>query len=109
MQNESVNVLWLDAAHSVSMHELVEHSGLSEGEVRALVEGGALKPNDPDARAWTFGAECVLTVRKAARLRDELELDPHALAVALRLLEQIDELERQLSQLRAQHRALLQD
>ncbi|MCA3064823.1 MAG: hypothetical protein ING61_15365, partial [Rhodocyclaceae bacterium] len=46
--------------------------------------------------------ECVVTVRRATRLRDELELDPHAVAVALSLFEQIRQLELEVARLQAQ-------
>ena len=102
MQVETHNVIWLDRTQSVSIHDLVDLSGLTESEVRELVDGGALAPMNPLETAWIFSADCVLTVRKASRLRDDLELDAHALAVALSLLAQIQSLEAELSQLRAQ-------
>lgn len=102
MQAEPFTVLWLDGSQSVSIHDLVELSGLTEGEVRDLVDAGALVPANPQEVNWTFSADCVITVRKASRLRDDLQLDSHALALALTLLEQIRTLEVELSQLRAQ-------
>ena len=101
MQAESYNVLWLDRSQLVSVGDLVELSGLSENEVRELVDAGALLPVNPQDDPWTFGADCVVTVRKASRLRDDLELDMHALTLALTLLEQIRSLEAELSQMRA--------
>ena len=102
MQAETHESIWLDRSQVVSIHELVNVSGLSEDEVHELVDGGALVPINPDAGAWTFSADCVVTVRKASRLRDDLELDAHAMVLALTLLEQIRSLESELSQLRAQ-------
>lgn len=102
MQAETHESIWLDCSQVVSIHELVSVSGLSEEEVHELVDGGALVPINPDAGAWTFSADCVVTVRKASRLRDDLELDPHAMVLTLTLLEQIRSLESELSQLRAQ-------
>ena len=102
MQVETHDSLWLDRSQVVSIHELVNVSGLSEEDVYELVDGGALVPINADAGAWTFSADCVVTVRKASRLRDDLELDPHAMVLTLTLLEQIRSLESELSQLRAQ-------
>lgn len=102
MQAETHESIWLDCSQVVSIHELVSVSGLSEEEVHELVDGGALVPINPDAGAWTFSADCVVTVRKASRLRDDLELDPHAMVLTLTLLEQIRSLESALSLLRAQ-------
>ena len=101
MQSESLDVLWLDRFQLVSVEDLVGLSGLSEADIHELVELGALTPQDPSRLPWSFRADCVVTVRKASRLRDDLELDAHALALALTLLEQIQTLEAELSGLRA--------
>ncbi len=102
MQIESHNVLWLDATQPVSINDLVELSGLVEAEVCELVFAGALVPSNYPQTPWTFSGDCVVTVRKASRLRDDLELDSHALALTLGLLEQVRSLEAELVRLRAQ-------
>ena len=66
------------------------------------VFAGALVPGSYRELPWTFSGDCVVTVRKASRLRDELELDGHALALTLGLLEHVRELEAEISKLRAQ-------
>ena len=102
MQTESHNVLWLDHTQRVSVQDLVDLSGLIETEVCELVCAGALVPDNYRQLPWTFSGDCVVTVRRASRLRDELELDDHALALTLGLLEQVRELEAEISRLRAQ-------
>lgn len=102
MRTELQNVLWLDHTQCVSVQDLVDLSGLVETEVCELVCAGALVPDDYRDLPWTFSGACVVTVRKACRLRDELELDDHALALTLSLLEQVRALEAELSKLRAQ-------
>ena len=108
MQIETPNVLWLDATQPMSIDDLVELSGLVEEEVCELVLAGALVPSNYPDIPWTFSGDCVVTVRKASRLRDDLELDSHALALTLRLLEQVRCLEAELSKLRAQQPAFAQ-
>ncbi len=102
MQAETYHALWLDGSQRVSINDLVDISGLTESEVHELVEFGALAPVNLGEIPWTFSADCVVTVRTASRLRDDLELDSHALVLALTLLEQIRTLEGELAQLRAQ-------
>ena len=102
MQVETQHVIWLDRTELVSIKDLVDLSGLDEDEVNELVCVGALVPCNYREQPWTFSGECVLTVRKATRLRDDLELDSHALALALGLLEQIRTLEDQVANLQAQ-------
>jgi chaperone modulatory protein CbpM len=61
-----------------------------------------LAPTDPQGAEWTFGGQVVVTIQAAARLRDDLELDPQTLALALTLIGRIHDLETQLRNLRAQ-------
>jgi hypothetical protein len=94
--------LWLDKSQEVSIIELMEVSGFSENEVLELVEFGAIEPADAQARPLSFYADCVITIRRMSRLRDELELDAHALTIVLGLLQKIQNLEICISLLRAQ-------
>jgi chaperone modulatory protein CbpM len=102
MQVESVTTLWLDASQVVSIDDLANLSGLKTVDIRELVEAGALNPINTTEKTWAFSAECVVTARKAARLRDDLELDIDALALVLDFLERICTLEEELVRLRAQ-------
>jgi chaperone modulatory protein CbpM len=102
MNSERADVLWLDEHHEVSFSELAESSGLSEAELRELVDYGALVPTNLRSVQWTFSGDCVFAMRTACRLRNDFELDPHALALALKFIVRIRELEAQLRDLRAQ-------
>ena len=102
MRTDIYDVLWLDRTQYVSINDLVVLSGMTEAHVHELVELGALSPVSADEIPWVFRAECVVTARRASRLREDLELDSHAVALALTLLERIRTLEAQLSQLHAQ-------
>lgn len=102
MPVELTETLWLDTHQQLSLAQLAELSTLSEAELRELVEFGVLEPVDPAAPTVVFSAEYVVTLRTVCRLRSEFELDLHATALSLRLLERIRELERQVHSLRAQ-------
>lgn len=91
----------LDEHRVVSLHELVEFSGLSRDELLELVRGGAIPVREAQGTNLTFTAQVVTVARTACRLRDELELDMSGLAVALRLLERVEELEGEITRLRA--------
>jgi chaperone modulatory protein CbpM len=98
----SDEVLWLDEHRIVSLHELVEVSGLREEELLDLVQTGAL-PSLADAGGdIAFSAHVVTMARTACRLRDDFELDTRGLGVALRLLERVRDLELEIARLRAQ-------
>jgi chaperone modulatory protein CbpM len=100
MRTDSIDVLWLDRWQRLSIGELALFSGLSEAELHELVDYGALTPADREVD-WAFSADCVTRVRKACRLRDDLELDTQAMALALMLFERIEELEARISALQA--------
>jgi len=98
---EAVEALYFDERGEISFSQLVELSGLPESDLRELVEYGALAPVDPQAQSWTFSARSTLLARTARRLRNDLELDLHALSVVLGFIERVDALEDELRALRA--------
>jgi chaperone modulatory protein CbpM len=93
-------VIWLDEHRVVTIAEVVELSGLAESEVRELVRAGVLVAREAGDGAH-FSARVVTVARTACRLRDEFELEGHGLGVAMKLLERVRELERELAGLRA--------
>jgi hypothetical protein len=99
---EKVDAVWVTESHQYSLAELVTLSGLPESELRELVEYGALRPANPQARSWIFSGQCLLSVRAAHRIRASFELEPHSLALVVSLLERIRELETRLGHLDAQ-------
>ena len=102
MNIETSTALLLDEAGALSIAQLTEHSGLTEAELLALVECGALEAREGTGGAWSFSARCIVTARTARRLRDDFALDDiHALAVVMRFLQRIEALERELHELQA--------
>ncbi len=102
MKLDQADAMWLDAHCECSFAELAQISGLSEADLRELVDYGAIAPNNPHEAAWTFSGDIVVTAQAAGRLRDDLELDPQTLALTLTLIKRIRELEVQIGNLRAQ-------
>lgn len=92
---------WLHEHYEFSLEELCELSGLTEAELRELVDHGVLAPIEPRARAWTFRADRLVVARSARRLRKDLDLDPHGVALVVALLERVRDLEAELRDLRA--------
>lgn len=101
MAVEHQDMLWLHSETRISIVELAQFSGFPESLLRDLVEYGALTPAVPQDE-WAFGADCVVRLRKAARLRTDLELDTPSLALVLSLLERIQRLEEEARHLAAQ-------
>jgi len=93
---------WMDTRTRLTITEIAESCGITESVVQELVEYGALTPSGSQPTEWVFGAECVMSVRKAARLCNDLELETSAMALVVSFLERIHELEAQVRRLRAQ-------
>ena len=102
MPVEQTDAVWMDAHYEYSIADLEQSTGMSEAELRELVDYGALVPDDPHGTRWTFSGDIVVTAQTAGRLHADLELEPQALALALALIKRIRELEAQISSLRAQ-------
>jgi len=95
MNVEIAEATFLDENDFVTLVQLAERSGLSEEELRELIESGAFSPTD--ASTWTFSSHCIVVARTAYRLREEFALDDsHALAVVVRLIQRIEALQARL-------------
>jgi len=101
MNIETCEALRIDERGVIEWTQLIEISGMPEAELRELVDDGALVPVDIGSSSWSFDAHALPIARAAGRLRRELDLDAHALAVVLRFVARIEELEAELRALRA--------
>lgn len=101
MRVDQAEAVWLDERGALTVVELTQCSGLTADEVRELVDLGALAPSNPDSPEPMFDPACIAAARVASRLRTDFEVDTRGLALALALLERIDDLEAQIRALRA--------
>ena len=101
MDIETCEAFHVDEHGELSFAQLIEYSGLTEAELRELVDYGALVPVDAAVESWTFGVHTLLLARSAGRLRREFDLDTHGVSVLLRFVERIEALEAELRALRA--------
>ena len=101
MTPESADALWLDQDGAFTLDEIAVMSGLPEDVLRELVDYGAVTPAATAATAWTFSAAAVVVARRAYRLREDFDVDAHALAVLLGFVERIEALQAEMRALRA--------
>lgn len=101
MRIELTEAVWLEERSELSLEELIELSGLPGDVLQELVDCGVLVPIAAQASEWRFASGYVATVRTAGRLRADFDLDADALALVVRLIERIRELEEQVRALRA--------
>ena len=101
MRIELTEMTLLDEHTVCTFTELAEQSGLAETELIELIECGAIPPLDSSTTDHAFAGGAVILARTALRLRDDFELEPRGIALALTLLERIRGLETALRELRA--------
>jgi chaperone modulatory protein CbpM len=101
MHNTHSEDFWLHEQYEFSLSELAHMANLSEAELREWVDEGLLRPLNPVAADWHFGADCLLVALRARRLRGAFELAPRDLALVEQLLERICALENEVRELRA--------
>ena len=101
MASDAYDAIEIEETAVVSVTELAIRSGLSEVELRELVECGALAPSRREGATWVFSRRSLSVARTARRLRDEYALDDvHSLAVLVRYVQRIEELEAELRRYR---------
>lgn len=101
MSHTVLNGVLLDESYELSFQELCDACATSEDWVLQLVEEGALEPlnfteNTQQTAQWRFTAVSLHKARIARRLQRDLQVNPAGAALALDLLEQIDQLQTQL-------------
>lgn len=101
MESRVLDAVWLNGSGSCTLVHLAEVSGLDSAELQMLVDSGALRPLEEAGDPPSFAPAAMQSARIARRLRDDFELNPGGLALAMRLLERVDALERELERLRA--------
>lgn len=101
---ELAEALWPDVGRAITLDEFAERSGLPQEFLLQLVEYDVLSPQD--ATAMTFAMTSLDAAKTACRLHRDFELDAAALALVMRLLDHIRDLEadvRALAARQSQH------
>lgn len=82
---------------------------ISEPCLVEIVEHGIVAPSGKSIRDWVFDVQAIALVKKAVRIRRDLELDWSATALALDLLDKIEQLNAENEYLRQRLRRLESD
>ncbi len=73
---------------------------LERTEVIQLVELGLVEPEGYAPDSWSFDEQMLALIQRARRLQRQLEVDWPGIALALQLLEQVEQLQSENRQLR---------
>lgn len=76
--------------------ELAEAARTPEDLIMAWVSEGVLSPAGASPQDWRFSGDSLKRAKTAARLMDDLELNLPGVALALQLLDELDQLRSQL-------------
>lgn len=84
----------------LSLEEFCQSAELPVEYLLEIVEHGIIEPRGPDPQSWRFDTRALLIARRATRLRRDLELEWPGIALALELLDELDQLRRENRRLR---------
>lgn len=97
----------VDETACFSLKEICELSGLRTDWVIELVEYGILSPHGKTAVTWQFSHRELHALQRAWRLQQDLNINLSGIAMALELLEEIDNLRIRLKKLEQDYDKLL--
>jgi chaperone modulatory protein CbpM len=92
----------LDEQGEVAFAELLGACGFEREVLIELIDYGVFEPRGEGEAQWLFPRRSLALARRAARLHRGLDLDAHALALVLDLLERMDEMQRRMRELECQ-------
>lgn len=85
-----------------SVVELCELTGVETRIIRECVEHGLLEPLGEEPSRWFFHGDAVRRIQIVTRLRRDLDINVAGAALVIDLLDELDDLRRQLSILEQQ-------
>lgn len=85
-----------DEQRRVTLKELSGLCGVQSSLIVELVDEGVLEPVDVHATRWSFSGTSVRRVQIATRLQRDLDVNMPGIALALDLMEELEELRRRL-------------
>lgn len=84
----------------MSIHEFCQCAELPQESLLEIVEHGIVEPSGPSPEQWLFDVAALATVRRALRLQRELQVEWAGVALALQLLDELEQLRAENARLR---------
>jgi chaperone modulatory protein CbpM len=93
----------LDASATYSLREICDRCGTPAEYIMEMVAFGIVEPETGmKPTEWRFSCHALLRARKALRLEHDLSLNLPGIAVSLELLDEVEALRREVTDLRLQ-------
>lgn len=89
------------------IEEVCVAAGISIRALIEIVDYGIVEPEGVSRRDWRFDPQAIAVIKRAARLKQDLDIDWGGVALALDLLAEIDELRGENRMLRQRLRRFL--
>lgn len=96
MAGKELALITIELEQSLDIQELCEACHITPDLLLELVEYGVLDPKGMPPISWRFNAQDLHRVRRLLRLQQDLEVNLAGAALALDLIQQIDQLQSQL-------------
>ncbi|MFT6010982.1 MAG: chaperone modulatory protein CbpM [Candidatus Azotimanducaceae bacterium] len=75
-----------------SFEELCDVTELSSHVIVEVVEHGIIEPEGSDPNTWSFDTQMITVTKKACRLHHDLGIDWSGIALAISLLDEVEQL-----------------
>jgi chaperone modulatory protein CbpM len=92
---KTITGILLDEQECLTLEEICTACSTRTEWIVELVEEGVLQPLEPESGQWRFTARSLSRAHVATRLRRDLDINLAGVALALDLLDEIEELRRQ--------------
>lgn len=107
--NRILSVEMMEPSATFTLREVCERGDCHAEFVIKLVNYGVIAPVEetPEERQWRFDLQTLARLRKAQRLQRDLKMNLPGLAMSLELLDEVQEMRREVDRLNRQLRHFL--
>ena len=99
MKNDTVRVYEariIEEEEPMTIIQICERCKLSKEEIIELIEEGIIYPKDKQNKSLSFSFDTIDRILKVKRLKRDMDLNMAGVALAVNLLDRIEELERKI-------------
>jgi chaperone modulatory protein CbpM len=76
----------------LNLEDFIQATELSTTTIIEIIEQGIIEPEGQDQEHWRFDTRMIVVTKKALRLHQDLQLDWAGIALALQLIDEMEQL-----------------